>query len=421
MRADLVIIGGGAAGLFAAALAVKYSRELNTKLSIILLEKMERCGRKIALTGKGRCNLTNTKPWGEFSSHVHPKANFFKSAFFGMSNLATMEFFKSLGLDLIVERGDRVFPVSMRAMDVSDCLLRYIETNGVRIIYNYKVEQITKSEDFTICGLGNNKSISCSKLILASGGLSYPTTGSTGDGYDLARKFGHSIVPCFPSLTALIPKNYDLKNLQGISLKNVEVQLFISGNLVVNEFGDLDFTNDGIEGPIGFKISRKAVQNIDNNQKVTVLLDLKPAVDIDKLKARINRFVEEFSMQNPNVNSKIGQAKLLNFLLAKLLPYSLLNAFLGANKDLNLANLAYKLKHWQFEIESYVGYRRAVITAGGINLAEVSQKTMESKLVPSLFFAGEILDLDGDTGGYNLQIAFSTAALAARSAVLCNK
>ena len=400
---DIVIIGGGAAGLYAAATLSSLNME-GASLKVLLLEKMHRCGLKIGITGKGRCNLTNTKPWEEFSSHIHPKNIFLKNSFYGMSNLSTMEFFEKIGLPLVVERGDRVFPQSMKATDVPSVLEKHILRGGVEIKKNAPVRQIKSSPDnLFFVEYGEGEELASRKIIVATGGLSYKTTGSTGDGYEFARCFGHKITQCFPSLTALRPKDYR-EEFQGISLKNVSLQLVVNGNVVQEEFGDLDFTNGGIEGPIGFKVSRKGVHSIINGQKVEVVLDMKPAVSHKQLKERISRELLQV------------KGNQLKGLLPKLLPQSIVPLFVAAHKNLSIENLPEKLKCWKFAVEGYVGYERCVVTAGGVHLQEVSQKSMESKLVKGLYFAGEVLDLDGDTGGYNLQIAFSTGALAAMSA-----
>ena len=400
---DIVIIGGGAAGLYAAATLSSLNME-GASLKVLLLEKMHRCGLKIGITGKGRCNLTNTKPWEEFSSHIHPKNIFLKNSFYGMSNLSTMEFFEKIGLPLVVERGDRVFPQSMKATDVPSVLEKHILRGGVEIKKNAPVRQIKSSPDnLFLVEYGEGEELASKKIIVATGGLSYKTTGSTGDGYEFARCFGHKITKCFPSLTALRPKDYR-EEFQGISLKNVSLQLVVNGNVVQEEFGDLDFTNGGIEGPIGFKVSRKGVHSIINGQKVEVVLDMKPAVSHKQLKERISRELLQV------------KGNQLKGLLPKLLPQSIVPMFVAAHKNLSIENLPEKLKCWKFAVEGYVGYERCVVTAGGVHLQEVSQKSMESKLVKGLYFAGEVLDLDGDTGGYNLQIAFSTGALAAMSA-----
>ncbi len=417
-NSEIVIIGGGAAGLFAAAIAAERG------LLVTLLEKNSRCGRKIALTGKGRCNVTNTKPWEEFSKHIHPKNIFLKNAFFAMSNTKVMEFFEKIGLPLVVERGDRVFPQSMRAQDVTDALVAYITRIGGKIVTDCEVDKI-EYEELDLSenpqGLGrkfriisNGKIVATApNLIIATGGLSYPVTGSTGDGYAFAKSLGHKVTECFPSLTALVPAGYS-EMYHGISLKNVEVTLLVNNQPVATEFGDMDFTNGGIEGPIGFKISRKAVWNLKNGQKVAVLLDLKPAVTLEQVAKRIKTEIAALTAAQQQDINKNGAKAIARLLLPKLMPKTLIEPFLNTN-TITLSNLAEKLKAWRFEITGNVGYERCVITAGGVSLAEVSQKTIESKLVKGLYFAGEVLDLDGDTGGYNLQIAFSTAALAANS------
>ena len=398
---DITIVGGGAAGLFAAATLSSYIKEGNS-LNVLLLEKMHRCGLKIGITGKGRCNLTNTKPWNEFSTHIHPKNIFLKNSFYAKSNMAVMEFFEGIGLPLVVERGDRVFPQSMKALDVVATLERHISSGGIEIRKNSPVVEISHLPDNFVISTREGQ-IRSRAIIIATGGMSYPTTGSSGDGYAFAKGLGHKITPCFPSLTALTPKNYR-EEFYGISLKNVSVQLVVNGDVVQEEFGDLDFTNGGIEGPIGFKVSRKGVHSIINGQRVELRLDMKPAVTEKQLQERINRELAQIKGDQ------------LKGLLHKLLPGSLVKLFIEENRGIAVSNLHQRLKCWSFPIAGYVGYERCVVTAGGVSLQEVSQKSMESKLVEGLYFAGEVLDLDGDTGGYNLQIAFSTGAMAAASA-----
>lgn len=401
---DIAIIGGGAAGLFAAATLSSLILD-GKKINAVLLEKMHRCGLKIGITGKGRCNLTNSKPWEEFSRNIHPKNTFFKNAFFAMSNQATVSFYEKIGLPVTEERGNRIFPQSMRANDVVTTLERHIGRGGIDIVRGAEISSVTTITPDNLFSIksSNGGEIIAKKVIIATGGMSYPTTGSTGDGYLFAKSLGHKISPCFPSLTALTPKNYR-EEFHGISLKNVSMQLLVNGDVVQEEFGDMDFTDGGIEGPIGFKLSRKGVYNIMNGQKVHLLLDLKPAVSHTDLQLRVNK--EAAQIKGGNMKA----------LLQKLMPSSLISPFLTDNPGTTVDNLAQRLKNWKFQITDYVGYRRCVVTAGGVSLNEVSQKTMESKLVKGLYFAGEVLDLDGDTGGFNLQIAFSTGAMAANSA-----
>ncbi len=446
--ADIIIIGGGAAGLMA---AVGAASTLNGSGKVVVLEKMPRPGRKIMITGKGRCNFTNAKPWNEFSAHIHPKPNFLKPAFYNLSSEKLIDFLSSYGMESVIERGDRAFPASHLASDVVDTLVRAAEQSGADIICGCEVKDITchpehspyhpehspchpeRSEGSFHLTCTDGTGYSCRKLIICTGGLSYPKTGSTGDGYRWAEGMGHKIRPLFPSLTAVVPKGYkDLSTslemtkkghihrndplsetgqmLCGNQLKNVGLTMFIDGNEVQNEFGDLDFTDGGIEGPIGFKVSRKCVNAIINGSKVTATLDLKPAVEIEDLTVRINTLWNEISKDKRNAQ-KLYKDR-FRILLTKVLPMSLIPAFVRYHPNADHKTLSKALKNWKFDIEGYVGYERCVVTAGGISQEEVTPKTLESKLIPGLYFAGEVLDLDADTGGYNLQAAFSTGYLA---------
>ena len=424
--ADIIIIGGGAAGLMAAAGA---AQTLGNAGRVIILEKMARPGRKIMITGKGRCNFTNAKPWNEFSGHIHPKPNFLKPSFYNLSSEKMIDFLAEQGMESIVERGDRAFPVSHLASDVVDALVRAAENAGAELLCGKEVKEI--ADGFTVsCNDGSQ--YTCRKLIICTGGLSYPKTGSSGDGYIWAKELGHSIRPLFPSLTAIVPKGYKDhasgkghidrstplsevgKMLCGNQLKNVGLTTYIDGNEAQSEFGDLDFTDGGIEGPIGFKVSRKCVNSIVNGSKVYVVMDLKPAVEPEDLTVRINTLWNEISKDKRN-SQKLYKDR-FRILLTKLLPMSLIPAFIKYHPNADHKTLVKTLKNWKFEIDGYVGYERCVVTAGGVSLDEVTPKTLESRIVPGLYFAGEVLDLDADTGGYNLQTAFSTGYLAGISA-----
>ena len=430
--ADIIIIGGGAAGLMAAAGA---AGTLEGAGKVIVMEKMQRPGRKIIITGKGRCNFTNIKAWNEFSGHIHPKSSFLKHSFYNLTPEKMIDFLLENGMESVVERGDRAFPSSHLASDVVDALVKGAENAGAEILCDKEIKGISRiaDESFTV-ECSNGDKYSCSKVIICTGGLSYPKTGSSGDGYIWAKEMGHQITPLFPSLTAIVPKGYkdtsaasgascakghidrstslsELgKMLCGNQLKNVGLILHVDGNEAQNEFGDLDFTDGGIEGPIGFKISRKCVKAIINGSKVHVVLDMKPAVEPEDLTVRISTLWNEVSKDRRNAQ-KLYKDR-FRILLTKVLPMSLIPAFTRCNPNVDHKTLAKALKNWKFEVEGYVGYERCVVTAGGVNLEEIAAKTLESKLTPGLYFAGEILDLDGDTGGYNLQTAFSTGLLA---------
>lgn len=426
---DILIIGGGAAGLMA---AVGAARTLEGKGKVIVLEKMARPGRKIMITGKGRCNFTNVKPWNEFSAHIHPKPNFLKPSFYNLTSEGMVSFLEENGMEAVVERGDRAFPASHLASDVVDTLLKAAHQAGAEVLCGKEVKETSHSEGTFRIGCTDGSVYSCRKLIICTGGLSYPKTGSTGDGYGWAKAMGHSVKPLFPSLTAIVPRGYkDAPSekghiernmpltetgeaLCGNQLKNVGLAIFIDGNEAQNEFGDLDFTDGGIEGPIGFKVSRKCVNAIINGSKVNVVIDLKPAVDIEDLNVRIGTLWNEISKDKRN-SSRTYKEK-FRILLTKVLPTSLIPAFIRLNPNADHKTLGKALKGWKMEIAGFVGYERCVVTAGGVSLEEITPKTLESKLLPGLYFAGEVLDLDADTGGYNLQTAFSTGYLAGISA-----
>ena len=409
---DLIIAGAGAAGLMAALSA---SRD---GMSVLLLEKMEKAGRKIRITGKGRCNITNTRPWNEFSSHIHPKSNTLKHAFHAFSNTDTIKLFEEIGLPVTVERGERAYPSSGKAQDVVNALTEELTKKGVEVRYNSKVTGYNISNGVVVSVIwnesGGKRSAETHSFIIATGGLSYPLTGSDGDGYKLAEYAGHTVVPCLASLTALMPLKYETL-LSGLSLKNVSLKLLVGKDMVQEEFGDIEFTSNGLEGPIGLRISRKAVKAISSGNRVFAEIDLKPALTEDQVIARIKR---EFPSD--------GKIRLTD-LLRKLMPGQLIIPFLNSSGlvptkilSLQLPGEIYKLtdllKNWRLEISGYTSFERCVITAGGVNFDEIVPKTMSSRLLPNLFFAGEVVDLDGDTGGYNLQIAFSTGFLAGKSA-----
>ena len=434
--ADIIIIGAGAAGLMAAAGAAETFARNGMEGKVIVLEKMPRPGRKIMITGKGRCNFTNVKPWNEFSSHIHPKPNFLKPSFYNLTSEKMLDFLQEHGMEAVVERGDRAFPASHLASDVVDALVRAAEDAGAQILCGKEVVgHPERSEGSFIVRCADGSAYTGAKLIICTGGLSYPKTGSTGDGYGWAKELGHSVRPLFPSLTAIVPKGYkhdstegEMKGhinrstplseigeaLCGNQLKNVGLSIFVDGNEAQNEFGDLDFTDGGLEGPIGFKVSRKCVNAITNGSKVTAVMDMKPAVDLEDLTVRIGTLWNEVCKDKRNAN-KLYKDR-FRVLLTKVLPMSLIPAFTKMNPNADHKTLAKALKAWKMEIAGFVGYERCVITAGGVSLEELTAKTLESKMIPGLYFAGEVLDLDADTGGYNLQTAFSTGYLAGISA-----
>ena len=389
MQPRLAIVGGGPAGMMA---AIRAAMTLGDGSRVVLFDKNERLGRKIYLTGKGRCNLTNTRPWEEFAPHIHPNQRFLQQAFRAFSNEDVIRFFEELGVPTVTLQGQRVYPASLIAGDVARALEQRVQALGIEVRYTTTVGSLAELDAYAA-------------VIIATGGKSYPVTGSTGDGYRFAQEAGHTVTAVFPSETALLPRGYD-PGLPGLEMKNVGLQLYIDRALVESEQGDFNFTDDGLESGIAYHLSRRAVWALCNGQKVDIILDLKPALTLEKLEARIAR--ESASAPRP---SRLDPDSLRSFL-----PKPLVAPFRRANPDLSLDNLAKRLKSWSFPIVDYKGFERAVVTAGGVSLKEVVPKTMASRLRPGLFFCGEVLDLDGDTGGYNLQIAFSTGSLAGTSA-----
>ena len=443
MKADIIVIGGGAAGLMAAWGAADALVSKGSDASVVVLEKMPRAARKVMITGKGRCNFTNLKDWNEFSAHIRTKPNFVKPSFFNLTPQKLIDFFEGYGMPVVVERGDRAFPESHRASDVVDTLVSACYSKGVKIETEAEVLEVQyRPEGFTL-KLKDGGVWTCRKLIIATGGLSYPTTGSTGDGLRWAEALGHKIVPTFPSLTALVPRGYkqqegkDLhidrstpfaelgEKLNGVSLKNVGVQLLVQGTLAQEEFGDIDFTDGGLEGPVGFQISRKAVKSLVNGSRVSVLIDMKQGVPLEELLVRVRELWKEVDHDPRSV--RLREKEKCRILLGKLMPWDLIPAFTACHPQIitlerkgrsdtkvwvNMLEIAKALKCWRFDIAGYVGYERCVVTAGGVSTDEVVAKSLESRLIPGLHFCGEVLDLDCDTGGYNLHLAFCTGLLA---------
>ena len=444
MKSDIVVVGGGASGLMAAYCAAKTLVSAGSDAQVTLLEKMPRPARKVMITGKGRCNLTNVKDWNEFSAHIRSNPNFVKSAFYTLPPEALLDWFAMFGMRSVVERGDRAFPESYRASDVVDTLVNACNSLGVKIVCEAEVESVKPG--FTLA-LSDGYASNCRTLILATGGLSYPGTGSSGDGLRWAEELGHKIEPTFPSLTALVPRGYKLvegkglhidrstalsplgEKLCGVHLKNISLSLEIGGTDAGTEFGDIDFTDGGLEGPLGFQLSRKAVKSMLNGARVSLSLDLKPGVSLTELTERVGQLWKEVDKDPRSV--RLREKEKCRILLGKLMPWDLIPAFVEMNPGImtlerrsrtdtklwvNLPTIAKALKSWRFDIAGFVGYERAVVTAGGVSSESVVAKTMASRVVPGLFFCGEMLDVDSDTGGYNLQTAFSTGALAGGSA-----
>lgn len=405
---DVIVIGAGPAGLLATGRAA----ELGGK--VLVLEKMKREGRKLLITGKGRCNITNDAPISEFIKHVYPNGRFLRSAFSSFFSKDIIELLKEHGVESTLERGGRYFPASNRSKDVLDALLEWVNSYKVDIRCGHRVEELIV-EDNIIKGVkANGQKFLSNNVIIATGGKSYPATGSNGEGYELARNVGHSIERARPALVPLETEGDLAQKLQGLNLKNVKATVWVNGKKRADDFGEMIFTHFGLSGPIILTLSREVVRELQDKNRVEIAIDLKPALDEQKLDARLIRDLNEH-----------GNKKLLN--IFKLwLPSSMIPVFvdllnINTEKECNQVSskerkqILHLLKNLVFKISSYRSFKEAIITSGGINTKEITQKTMESKIVKGLYFAGEMIDLDAETGGYNLQIAYSTGWLAGNS------
>lgn len=392
---DLIVIGAGASGLFVASM-------VNQNQKVLIIEKNDRPGKKLKITGKGRCNITNSKPINEFFEEVFTNNKFLFSSFYEFTNYDLLDFLNQKGLNTKTERGGRVFPFTDKSTDVIDSLFC---NSKAEFLFNENVLNVSKDNIFTVetdKGKYNSRF-----LLIATGGLSYPMTGSTGDGYKFAKSFGHTIIPTRPALVGLNVDLNDEKELMGLSLRNVNVSL-ISNKKHISEFGELLFTHYGISGPTILTLSSFAEKGD------IVSIDLKPGLDYTKLD---NRLLRDF---NDSINKSFKNS------LDKLFPKSMINYIVnrsGIDEDKKVnqitlderKSLINLIKNLEFKVISRRGFNEAVITDGGINVKEINPKTMESNLIPGLYFAGEIIDVAANTGGYNLQIAFSTAYKAFKS------
>jgi hypothetical protein len=382
---------------------------------VVVLEKMRRPGRKLCITGKGRCNLTNVAPLEDFLRHFGTTGPFLRQAFHRFFTRELLDFFSELGLATTTERGGRVFPTSGKAPEVLAVMEKWLRHCGVQLTTDTTVDQLCIDQDHIIGVRCNKKTVPCSALILATGGASYPLTGSTGDGYRLAQEAGHRIVDIRPALVPIITAGSQAARMDGLQLRNIQVRLFIDGKKRAEAFGELGFTAFGLNGPVILTLSNRMVEALHQNSQVSLLLDLKPALDEKKLDARLLRDFEQRRLEPMS-------SVLRGLLPGEMVPVALEATHLAPDRQAGTIRSGERkqLRHWlkNFRLP-VVGHRpldEAIVTAGGIDTKEVDPRTMESRLVHGLFFAGEILDLQADTGGYNLQAAFSTGWLAGRSA-----
>ena len=408
MNYDGIIIGGGPAGMFAAITAASRGEK------VLLLERNDRLGKKLLITGKGRCNVTTDKDTTEIiSSFVH-NGKFLYTALSSFSNQQVKYFFEEAGVPLKVERGERVFPVSDQSKDIVNAMRRKMQDAGVDVWLNATVKEVLV-EDGRAVGvqLLNGQKLRADHVIVATGGASYPGTGTTGDGYHFARKTGHTVVTLRPSLIPLECAEGYVKALQGLSLKNVNFTIETAqGKKLIQDFGEMLFTHFGVSGPIVLSSSYKAVDYWQKHKEPLVgIIDFKPALTPEKLDARILRDIEE--QKNKQLKNSLN-----GLMPAKLIPVFIQRAGLSPDKAMHQITreerqrMVELLKNFRFTITKARPIEEAIVTAGGVSVKEVSPKTMESKLVPGLYFTGEVLDIDGMTGGFNLQAAFSTGYLA---------
>ena len=391
----VIIIGGGPAGMLA---AIKSRKEKN---QVTIIEKNKILGKKMLITGKGRCNITSGVDMSEFIKNVPSNGKFLYSSF---KNFTNKDILKLLNIPVKLERGNRYFPVSDKAKDVVDALEK--ELSGVEILTNTSVTEIITKNNEAIGVKTNKGDFFADKIILATGGKSYPLTGSTGDGYEMAKKLGHTITKIKPALVPLVAKKeskIQCQQMQGLSLRNVGLKLFNNNKLIYEDFGEMLFTHYGVTGPIILSASSHLVRQELNNPRIEI--DLKPALTDEKLDERILRdFETEKNKEFRNALDQLLPQKMIPVILEILQ----INKKVNEVKKVERQKLVRTLKHFSIEIEGFRDISEAIITSGGINVKEINPKTMESKLIKNLYFAGEIIDVDAYTGGFNLQIAYST-------------
>lgn len=401
----ITVIGGGAAGMMCAALAAE-----NKQNKVTLIERNKILGIKLNITGKGRCNLTNDTDEDGLLKNTVTNGRFLYSAYSAFTPADVKEYFEKLGVPLKTERGDRVFPQSDRAKDISGALITKLKRSGVNIVQARALEILT--EEDAVKGVKTDGGIyESDRVILATGGLSYPKTGSSGDGFKMAEKLGHTVTPCRPSLVALRLKGDVPKKLEGLSLKNIKAVLKDGkGKKLYDDFGEMLFTSNGVSGPVILSMSA----HIKGREDLTLTVDLKPALDEKTLDKRILRdFEENINRDFSNSLGALLPSKLIPVIieLSGIPPFKKVHEITKKERE----GLVSLLKGLTFDILGVCGYEEAVVTQGGISIKEINPKTMESKIVKGLYFAGEIIDVDAYTGGFNLQIAWSTAYLASKA------
>ena len=406
MIKTVAVIGGGPAGIMAASASAR--RGNNT----ILIEKNNTLGKKLLITGKGRCNITNNIPIDDFFKNVPTNSSFLYSSFYSFTNEQLINLFSKLGVDTKVERGERIFPKSDKAKDVLDGLKRMLVNYKVKV-YNGKVVDISLSDNKKVVHFSDKKTLLCDSVIIATGGVSYPLTGSTGDGYKFAKKFGHTITDIKPSLVPLELNEKYVKQLMGLSLRNVSINLFADNKKIYDDFGEMLFTHYGVSGPIVLSASSH-IKDMEKH-KHSLSIDLKPALDFKTLDKRVLRDFEQFKNKDfINALDALLPKKLIPVIVAlsEIPEHTKVNEITKEQRH----KLVELIKDFRFTIKGFRPVSEAIITSGGVCVKEINPSTMESKIVNGIYFAGEVIDVDAYTGGFNLQIAFSTGYLAGMNA-----
>lgn len=403
----VLVIGGGAAGMFAAIFAAYNGNEVH------LFEKNEKLGKKLFITGKGRCNITNASDLEVLFSSVVTNAKFLYSSFYGYTNQDVIDFFENIGVQTKIERGNRVFPVSDHSSDVISGLTKELKKLGVEIHLRTEVERVVGKEHFEQIELKNGKKIVGDSCIIATGGFSYQTTGSTGDGYRFAKEMGHKVTEILPSLVPLVIQEEYVKELQGLSLRNIEATVYDGKKKLYSDFGEMLFTHYGVSGPLMLSASSYIAKKV-REKELKLVIDLKPALTFEQLDGRVLReFEESMNKQFKNAIQKLFPSKLVPVILAV--------SDIDSEKKVNLITKEERqqfvtlIKNFTLTIIGLRDFNEAIITKGGVNVKEINPSTMESKFVQGVYFVGEVLDLDALTGGFNLQIAWSTGYAAGSS------
>lgn len=406
---NVIVVGGGAAGMMAAVFAARNGQNVQ------LLEKNEKLGKKLFITGKGRCNITNAADIEDLFTAVISNPKFLYSGFYSFTNQQVIDFFEELGVNTKIERGERVFPVSDHSSDVIAAFSRELKLLGVSVSLHTEVRELLCEQD-KVCGvlLTNGKKMKADAVIVATGGISYPSTGSTGDGYRFAKETGHRVTELLPSLVPMEVRQWYAKELQGLSLRNIEIRITDGKKKLYEEFGEMLFTHYGVTGPVILSASSVVGKTL-RKKELTLHIDLKPALSEEQLDKRILReFDANHNKQYKNSIDSLFPAKLKPIMieLSEIEPEKKVNEITKEERQ----RLVHLIKDFTMTLTGLRSYNEAIITKGGVSVKEIDPGTMESKKMKGLYFAGEVLDLDAVTGGYNLQIAWSTGYLAGMNA-----